>query len=523
MVRPAGPEEILTVEAGGVRYLFTSHGGGLKLAELVEYPEYVGRGAKKLEGTNRFATLNTKAPVPAFALLGDPSLQGDGQYTLARAGTGVRAEKTLPSGVRVIKEFHPGTNYLLEVKLRLENPGNQPIRVPAQEWVIGTATPINPHDQGTYVGAEWFDGKAPAQINQAWFANKSFGCVPGTPHEVYLAGNSNVVWSSVFNQFFALITMPPTNAPAPSVLARPIPLPAPSAAEVAEDSRTVAHPVGIQSALLYPETVLAPQEAQERHYQVFAGPKEYKTLDRLGNRLGNQVDLVMGFQGVWGFFPKILLVSMNGLHALGLSYGLAIIGITLIIKLLFWPLTQASTRSMKRLQQLQPQLKAIQEKYKEDPQKMNRKTMEFMKEHKVNPAAGCLPILIQIPVFIGFYKMLQSSIELRGASFLWARDLSQPDTIAILFGFPINPLPLLMGASQVWQARLTPPSPGVDPTQQKIMQYMPLIFLFILYNFSSGLTLYWTVQNLLTIAQMKLTKAKDPTPAATAPPARRKT
>jgi YidC/Oxa1 family membrane protein insertase len=184
---------------------------------------------------------------------------------------------------------------------------------------------------------------------------------------------------------------------------------------------------------------------------------------------------------------------------------------------------------MKRMSALQPQMKEIQTKYKDDPKKMNQKLMEFMKEHKVSPLGGCLPMLFQIPVFIGFYQMLQSAIELRGASFLWACDLSQPDTVAVLFGFPINPLPLIMGATQFWQARLTPVSPGVDPVQQKMMQYMPLMFIFILYNFSAGLALYWTVQNLLSILQMKLIKnlhdpaAKPPAPAAPAKgPARKK-
>ena len=174
---------------------------------------------------------------------------------------------------------------------------------------------------------------------------------------------------------------------------------------------------------------------------------------------------------------------------------------------------------MKRMQALQPQMNAIKEKYKDDPAKMNKKTMEFMKENKVNPVGGCLPMLIQLPIFIGFYRMIQSAIELRGAPFLWIGDLSQPDTLFIIHGLgafpfigipgvglPINLLPLIMGATQLWQISLTPPSPGVDPAQQKLMKYMPLMFLVILYNFSAGLTLYWTAQNLLTIAQTKLTK-----------------
>jgi YidC/Oxa1 family membrane protein insertase len=141
-------------------------------------------------------------------------------------------------------------------------------------------------------------------------------------------------------------------------------------------------------------------------------------------------------------------------------------------------------------------------------------------------------MLIQIPVFFGLYQMLRSAIELRGARFLWAQDLSQPDTVALIFGFPLNPLPLIMGVTTLWQARMTPPSPGVDPVQQKMMQYMPLIFVFMVYNLSAGLALYWTLQNLLSILQMKLTRAyapgapvepaKKPVPAPAARPPKRK-
>jgi YidC/Oxa1 family membrane protein insertase len=145
-----------------------------------------------------------------------------------------------------------------------------------------------------------------------------------------------------------------------------------------------------------------------------------------------------------------------------------------------------------------------------------------MKENKVSPLGGCLPLLLQIPVFIGFFQMVQSAIELRGAQFLWACDLSKSDTIFVIPGidFNVNPLPLLMGVTMFWQASLTPPSPGMDPAQQKIMKYFPMIFLVILYNYSAGLTLYWTVQNLLSIAQMKLTKAtEEKNNTATAKPA----
>ena len=300
-------------------------------------------------------------------------------------------------------------------------------------------------------------------------------------------------------------------------------------------------PQGYATAMVYPALTLAPDQIFERKIALYTGPKEYSTLARIAFRFNNNLDLVMNF-GWAGFVSKALLLGMNTLHSMcKFSYGWAIITITIIIKAVFWPLTQASTRSMKRLQALQPQMNAIKEKYKDDPVKMNKKTMEFMKENKVSPLGGCLPMLLQIPVFFGFFSMIQSAVELRGASFLWIGDLSQSDTVYVIpalgfipffgivgVGLPLNPLPLIMGATMLWQAHLTPPSPGMDPTQQKVMRYMPLMFLAFLYNYSSGLTLYWTVQNLLTILQTKLTRTAPATvapakaPVLTPPPKKRK-
>jgi YidC/Oxa1 family membrane protein insertase len=335
-------------------------------------------------------------------------------------------------------------------------------------------------------------------------------CMPRVPPPEYRGGASNVVWAAVHNQFFTLAAMP--QQPANAVVVQKIPLPRHVVENGSTASTATANtpaPEGFFASVVYPSLVLAPHQTLDRTIHLFAGPKEYKTLAHIGARFNNNIDLVMGFGGFFGFFAKGLLLAMNWLHAfLRLPYGWAIIVITIVIKTLFWPLTAASTRSMKRMQALQPQMKAIQEKYKDDPVKMNRKTMEFMKEHKVSPLGGCLPMLLQIPVFFGFYRMIQSAIELRGAPFLWVPDLSQPDTLFIIpgTGFPFNLLPLIMGATMLWQARLTPPSPGMDPAQQKIMKYMPLMFMVFLYNFSAGLTLYWTVQNLLTILQTKLTR-----------------
>lgn len=512
----AGQEETLIVENQEVRYTFTSHGGGLKYVELKDHPATVDCRKTKAENGKTLAKLNAGPPVvPILTILGGDSVQGDGVFTLRRAGMGVRAEKLLTNGLHLVKEFQPSTNFLLKAVVRLENRSGQALAIPPQEWVVGTATPMGLRDESLMLGMEWYDGSDAQKVDASWFANRTLGCFPGSPRSEFVGGSSNVVWAAVQNQFFTLITIPAT--PAPGVIARKINLPGPTREQQAADSKAVVSPNGYEAALLYPAMALAPNEVVERRFDVYAGPKEYNTLSRLPNNL----ELVMGFGGFFGFFAKALLLSMNGLHALALPYGIAIIVITVIIKLLFWPLTKASTRSMKRMQELQPQMKALQEKYKDDPRKMNMKLMEFMRANKVSPLGGCLPMLLQIPVFFGFYRMLQSAIELRGARFLWACDLSQPDTLLVIPGlnFPLNLLPLLMGATMLWQARLTPVSPGMDPMQQKMMKYMPLMFMVFLYNFSAGLTLYWTVQNLLTIAQMKLTRSSDaPSTSATNTP-----
>ena len=518
------PEELLVVTNSNARYTFTSHGGGLKLVELVNYPETVSTRRKKQPAVDHLATLNAFTPAPTLALLDGEAVQGDGIFNLARTAAGVRAEKLLTNGLSIVKEFQLSTNYLVVATVRLENRSAQPLILPPQEWVVGTATPMGPGDKNpASVGVLWYNGvKSPDEVGASQFSSGGFfSCVGGLlgvrqppPLVEYRAGAGNVVWVAAHNQFFTLAAMP--QQPGNQIVVRKITLPRPGGEE-ARLVPTNGPPVeGYEGALVYPGQTLAPGQAFTNQVFLFAGPKEYQTLARIGSRFNNNIDLVMGYSGFFGFFAKALLLAMNWLHnVLSLPYGWAIIAITVIIKVIFWPLTQASTRSMKRMQALQPQMAAIKEKYKDDAVKMNKKTMEFMKENKVSPLGGCLPMLLQIPVFFGFYKMIQSAIELRGAHFLWVSDLSKPDTLFTIPGttFPFNLLPLIMGVTMLWQARLTPPSPGMDPMQAKMMRYMPLMFLVFLYNFSAGLALYWTVQNLLTIAQTKLTRMAPETAA----------
>ena len=520
-------EQLLTVTNDNARYTFTSYGGGLKLVELLRYPETVSARHEANSPSTNVATLNTFTPAPTLALLDGEAVQGDGIYTLTRAGNVVRAEKSLTNGLSIVKEFQISTNYLVSVNTRLENRGSHPLALPARQCVVGTATPMGPRDNGMAVGVLWYNGIKTDEVGSSYFSSRGFACMPRIPPAEYRGGNSNIVWVAAHNQFFTLALMPETSVtatsapPAAEVVVRKVEVPRP-AISGAQPLPTNGPPQpGYEATLVYPAETLAPHQSVQRQMHIFAGPKEYQTLARIGSRFNNNIDLVMGYSGFFGFFAKALLLTMNWVHnGLGIAYGWAIILITVMIKVVFWPLTQASTRSMKRMQALQPQMNAIKEKYKDDPVKANKKTMEFMKEHKVSPLGGCLPMVLQIPVFFGFYRMIQSAIELRGAHFLWVRDLSQPDTLFIIPGttFPFNLLPLIMGVTMLWQARLSPPSPGMDPMQAKMMRYMPLIFLFVLYNFSAGLALYWTVQNLLTIAQTKLTRTvPEPAGAAKGP------
>jgi len=161
---------------------------------------------------------------------------------------------------------------------------------------------------------------------------------------------------------------------------------------------------------------------------------------------------------------------------------------------------------MKMMAALQPKMTELREKYAADPSRLNMEVMQLYKEYQINPLGGCLPMVVQIPIFFGFYNMLGKAVELRNSRFLWVEDLSQPDTVAHLLGMPVNVLPLCMAVTMLVQMRIQPKSG--DAAQQRIFMFMPLIFIFFCYNFASALALYWTVQNLFSIAQLSMTRGQ---------------
>lgn len=252
---------------------------------------------------------------------------------------------------------------------------------------------------------------------------------------------------------------------------------------------------------------LSRNEKVVHRFEVFAGPKRYTEL----KALGYQGILTTGF---FGIFKVGLLVCLQFFYQLSHNYGVAIILLTILIKIIFTPLTHMSFESMRKMQALQPKMKALQEMYKDDPQRMNKEVMQLYKKNKVNPLSGCLPMLLQMPIFIALYQTLSQAVELHGAKFVWwINDLSQPDKLFTLpFSIPflgdgVNLLPILMIGSMVWQQKLTPQAAS-SKDQQRMMKFMPILFGFIFYRLPSGLVLYWFVNNILTILHQAIIKKK---------------
>jgi YidC/Oxa1 family membrane protein insertase len=259
----------------------------------------------------------------------------------------------------------------------------------------------------------------------------------------------------------------------------------------------------IISQLVLAETAIASGEAKTFAYKAFIGPKDTETLKTANYELGEAVNF-----GMFDILAKPFLWIMNQIYKVIPNYGIAIIILTLITKIILFPLGNKSYKSMNDMKRMQPLMTEIREKYKDDKKKMNEETMALYRTYKINPMGGCLPMVVQLPVFFALYRMLYQAIELRHAPFFgWINDLSAPDRL-FQFGFSIpfmEPpygipvLTIVMGATMFLQQKMSPP-PG-DPTQAKLMMFMPLIFTVIFINFSAGLVLYWLINNIFSIAQ----------------------
>ena len=241
---PPRQEELVTIENDNARYVFTSHGGGLKRIELKKFPADVG--CKENARTNGNVTLNVKAKAPALGIVVGGDTNTLDFFTLTQTGNVVRAEAPLANGLHMIKEFRLSTNYLINASIRYENRSAQPVALPERELIVGTAAPLSQHDESYHLGLEWYNGSKGNKITEPWFANKTLGCLPGTPRNVYRDGQSNVFWAAVHSQFFAMIAVP--QDPATEVVGRRIELPRPTQEQIANDPAAFKSPFGFQTA-----------------------------------------------------------------------------------------------------------------------------------------------------------------------------------------------------------------------------------------------------------------------------------
>jgi YidC/Oxa1 family membrane protein insertase len=471
-------------------YVFSNDKGGIERAILLLHLGVNGQ-AVSLNGS-RAMPIGAVGEVPAeawggFTMQTDTS-KGEAVFTREDA-----------DGLQITKRFivpQGGSKdgiYAVRMELSFRNAGNADVERKGYFVSAGGAAPIHPNDWPMYTKFDWMHEGKFTSIDVNWFNASSvplLGILIREARKLYLESHKDVTWTGVASQYFCTIVTTQNTKGL-------------SAWATRFDTRKLNDvPVyGIEGGLGMPAFTLAPGQSMKESFLIYAGPKDLSQLRKLG---GGQ-EAVMNF-GMFGFVSEFLLWAMNSLNAVFHSYAAAIIVLTLIIKSLLWPIQNKATNQLRKMSLLTPKMTELREKYKDDPQKMNEEVMKLYREYGVNPFSGCVPMLIQIPIFFGFYAMLGSAIELRNSSFLWVNDLSQPDTVFRLWGFPINVLPIVMAGTMIWQMAISPKSG--DAMQQRVFYFMPVVFLVFCYNYASGLALYWATQNLFSIVQLYLTRNK---------------
>jgi YidC/Oxa1 family membrane protein insertase len=437
---------------------------------------------------------------PYFAQFGwlpqDPTMPVPGLDTLWQTD----AQKLTPDtpitltwdngrGLRFLRTYAVDTNYVFTITQRIENTGSAPATLFPYALISRTGLPTT---SGYYLLHE-----GPVGVFNGRLQEPSYKDIQEKP----ITETTNGGWLGITDKYWLAALIPDQGA---KVNARFL-----HSREGTTDK--------YQADWLGEQVTVAPGASAENTSRLFGGAKEVKLLDYYTDHLGiDRLDLAIDFGWFW-FLTKPFFYILAWFHSVLGNFGLAILAVTVIVKALFFPLANKSYRSMSAMKKLQPEMLKLRERYKDDRARLNQEMMNLYKRSKVNPAAGCLPIVLQIPVFFSLYKVLFISIEMRHAPFYgWIKDLSAPDPTNIfnLFGLvPFDPTtlpmvghflhlgvwPLIMGVTMWLQMRLNPTPP--DPVQQKIFTFMPILFTFMLASFPAGLVIYWAWNNLLSITQ----------------------
>lgn len=513
---PVGQSVVLSNAV--IRLTLSSKSGGIQAAELDRFPltDHPESGPVILDFGDRpalaYVNLPGLVPAPGFEVVGSATSH-TARFT-ARTPAGLRFERTLTLN----------DQYEVIVSDTFVNDSDQPILLDDHGLQVGPMSLLPGEVRGKADVFFGIDSLATGEGEKVKHWNASGNPFSGgvtlaeqfqpesrrggcsmrrpplgkvLPMEIAKRVNADLEWVAVKNRFFVQILTPVQGGTA-------LDLQAVRSSDRSEDPTDSA--TWMDRAVLKEVSAVAhfgtrnlePKATMTHEAHYYIGPRDYSII----KNQGNHQDKVMEF-GMWSWMAGILVHSLQGIHHWVPNYGLAIILITLIIRGLFWPITHKGTESMKRMQAIQPLVAELRVKYKDNAQKLQQATMALYKEHKVNPLGGCLPLLIQIPVFIALFNVLRSDIALRFADFLWVRDLSEPENLMmglLPWGLGFNILPIYMAATMAWQTHLTP-SAG-DPAQQKMMMFMPIMMLFFFYTMPSGLVLYWSANQTMMIVQL---------------------
>jgi len=488
-VPPSTEEEVVKLETDRVAFTFSNIGGGIKYADFKTDMQVVDPTLP--------IRVNERGGGPIGGLAGADASLRNIAYTYDEAaslpGKKVVYSGKLENGMVVRKTFalvetgEAGSPYLLDFSMHVENASTVPFNLKDWSVFVGDAVPLHKGEIAQHTGVFWYEDDSMTFKDANGFKGGWFGSDKST---IESPAGEKIQYAGVTNQFFATAIRPKEPMDS-TVWAKPSHLEGKS----------------IRAGLRLPDVALNPAEQKDFNFRIFIGPKHNPMLRKMGDGWG----ALMQYGGPIADWMLISPVArflnwvLNHMHSLmddvakKWSWGLAIILLTIIVRTAIWPLHAKSTRTMKRMSKLQPEIAKLKEKYPDDPNKLNTEMMGLYRKFGINPLGGCLPMFVQIPIFFGFYTMLQYAVELRHQGFLWVGDLSQPDTLTYLMGIPINILPVVMAITSFLQIRMMPKNN--DPTQQTIIRFMPFEYFFFCYNFASALALYWTTQNIFSIGQ----------------------
>jgi YidC/Oxa1 family membrane protein insertase len=468
----------VVLETPLVEATFTTLGARLKSLKLKEFP-YKKGGVVDLVA--QYDQGDHELPL---SMTLDEDVGGDVvnrvNFECRQDGDSLTFERALPNGVFVSKEVRfKRDTYDIGLTIRIENRQETAVYVGEDEepsytlwWGPGIETTESDRYNRTLVAA----------MNEGKFLHRARGGFRGVKSvETY----RQLSWLGLKSRYFVVLVVPLQEAPS---IGRVVPVGTTD--------------LGIE--LRADSFRLDPGETARNEYDIYAGPQNMTLLKEAGHELERAVNF-----GAFDGFSKVMLKVLKLCYRVVPNYGLGIILLTILVRVVMYPLTRKSMESMKKMQELQPEIAKLREKYKDNPQELNKRTMQFYKERGVNPMGGCLPMMIQMPIWIALFGMLRGAIELRGAPFFaWIDDLSEADTVTTLpfnlpfFGDELHVLPLLMAAAMFMQQKLSSPTAGAQTEQQKMMMFMfPVMFGFLFYHMPSGLCLYILVSTLLYFGQ----------------------